>query len=247
MKNIFALTAAFLIIMQAAAQDTVEITERPYGTMGPAEIFSVLKSNKKVRHGSFKKLNADQKVIATGYYKEGKKDGAWEEFSWKGDRLLYRGQYTNDEKTGVWEYHNPRGELEQKYDHSAQQMLYVLPKNKDSIYIVCKGNDTVHTTLDQPAILIGGTYTVQQTMSKNLRYPEKAIDEKKQGRVLISFDIDTDGSVSNYKLVKSVYKHLDDEAMRVVKLIPQQWLPAVKDGQKVKVRHFHPVTFNLEK
>ena len=69
--------------------------------------------------------------------------------------------------------------------------------------------------------------------------------ENVQGTVMVEFIVETDGSVSDVKVLRSVSKECDDEAVRVVKL--GKWSPAVDNNdQKVRTRFLQPITFRLE-
>lgn len=92
----------------------------------------------------------------------------------------------------------------------------------------------------------GGMTGLRDFLVTNIRYPEEAKATGKAGRVIVSFTIGTDGSVSDVKVLKGVEKSLDDEAVRVVKLMSGQWTPA-RDGDKpVASRFTLPVTFSTK-
>ena len=244
MKKMMCFAVVVVISTTAAAQETVELIQEMERQQGK-EVFTVLKSDRKIKHGPYKKLNFLSQVTATGYYKDNKKDSTWEQFNVRGG-VVFRGNYVNDEKAGVWEYYLLNDELEQKYDHTEQKLIYFKAPRAEAKWKVYQGNDTILTTLDQPPLLIGGNYVVQNTLLRNLRYPHDAIDKKKMGTVVIGFDVNADGSVSNYIVRHSVFRSLDQEALRVIKLVPHQWLPGIKDGQKVKVQMLQPVVFRME-
>ena len=65
-----------------------------------------------------------------------------------------------------------------------------------------------------------------------------------QGRVLVGFVINKDGSVDEVKVVRSAHATLDAEAVRVVKAMPK-WKPGKKDGKTVRVRYTLPLTFKM--
>lgn len=85
---------------------------------------------------------------------------------------------------------------------------------------------------------------VNQWLSQNLTYPAIAAENDIQGRVLVSFVVEKDGSISNVQLVRSVDPALDREAVNTVKRMPK-WNPGMNDGQPVRVRCTLPVTFRL--
>lgn len=85
---------------------------------------------------------------------------------------------------------------------------------------------------------------MQTWLKNNLKYPEKAIANKEQGRVFIAFIVEKDGSISNAKVSKSVSPLLDAEALRVIKSMPA-WIPGKQRGQAVRVAFSVPINFNL--
>ncbi|MBP5210447.1 MAG: TonB family protein [Bacteroidales bacterium] len=80
---------------------------------------------------------------------------------------------------------------------------------------------------------------------KYLNYPQDAIREGIQGRIMVSFIIEKDGSVTNVKLENHLYDSLDDEVLRVVSVSPK-WIPGEIDGKKVRTRIVLPVEFRLK-
>lgn len=81
-------------------------------------------------------------------------------------------------------------------------------------------------------------------IATTLRYPRQAILDGVEGQVSVSFLIDTTGTVSDPKIEKGVREDLDNEAMRVVRLMPR-WRPAVKDFKRVAVRYTMNIAFNI--
>lgn len=75
-------------------------------------------------------------------------------------------------------------------------------------------------------------------------YPEIAKENGVQGRVTLQFTIDTDGSVTNVKVLRGVDSSLDKEAVRVVSSSPK-WKPGMQRNKPVKVKYTFPVVFNL--
>lgn len=79
-----------------------------------------------------------------------------------------------------------------------------------------------------------------------LRYPDNAVTMGIQGTVMVDFIVEKDGTVTNVHVTRSVDEDLDNEALRVVKASPK-WKPAVKNGEKVRVKYSMPVEFRLKK
>ena len=91
----------------------------------------------------------------------------------------------------------------------------------------------------------GGMPALFQYLAKNVRYPKEAEDKCLQGRVIATFVVEKDGSISNAKVVKSVDPALDAEALRVVNGMPN-WNPGMQRGEPVRVKYTVPVTFRLQ-
>lgn len=90
----------------------------------------------------------------------------------------------------------------------------------------------------------GGMDAMMKFVAENLKYPEQMQKEKVEGRVLLSFVVEKDGSVTNIEEVQSPHPVLTEEAIRVVKLMPK-WKPGKQDGKEVRVQFNLPITFRL--
>ena len=99
--------------------------------------------------------------------------------------------------------------------------------------------------LDTKPEFQGGVQGLMRYLSQNIRYPEKAIKENRQGRVIVKFLIDKDGSVTDAKVVNSCGADLDAEALRVVGEMPK-WTPGKKNGKVVKTEFTLPVKFSMQ-
>ena len=91
----------------------------------------------------------------------------------------------------------------------------------------------------------GGMRAGLEFMARNLRYPAKAREAGKQGRVIVQFVVRKDGSLSDFKVLCPVDPWLDAEAIRVISTMPK-WKPGMQDGKPVSVKFTLPVTFMLE-
>lgn len=78
-------------------------------------------------------------------------------------------------------------------------------------------------------------------LAQNMRYPEYDIE----GKVIVSFVIEKDGSVSNIKALRSPHSSLTDEAIRVIKAMPN-WNPGTMSGKPVRVKYVLPLSFKLQ-
>ena len=90
----------------------------------------------------------------------------------------------------------------------------------------------------------GGMVEMMKWITRTLHYPYAAQKQKIEGRVLVTFIINRDGSIANIKVVKSVHPLLDNEARRVVKLMPH-WKPGIEDGKPCRTMFAIPIEFKL--
>ncbi|KAA9338603.1 energy transducer TonB [Hymenobacter busanensis] len=99
-------------------------------------------------------------------------------------------------------------------------------------------------TPDEPARPVGGTDAFFEWVQKNQKYPALAWQRKIQGKVMMEFMIEKDGSLSNIKPVKRLGSGLDEEAIRLIKASPK-WEPAKYKGQPVRQKMVLPILFQL--
>ena len=105
-------------------------------------------------------------------------------------------------------------------------------------------DDQVYIIVDGMPVFPGGETALRQYITENIRYPEMAKKNDIQGTVYLSFITDKKGKVTDVKIIRSVDPLLDEEALRLVKNLPD-WKPGKKDGKFVKVSHSIPIKFAL--
>ena len=208
-------TVLFLLLFMPItllSQQTKKINKKEIG-----ETFYVLKSDKKIKHGEYKKFNYAKKLIVNGYYNHGVADSIWECFG-------------ND------------GTLTLKYDYKKNELLFYKPSNKYSYRVI---NNSSDTTLSRPPIyLYGDTYIVSEIF-KNIRYPMSAFMDRASGKVEVMFTVDKSGRTDNFRVDNPIGSGLDEEAIRVLGLIPDNWLPGISNEQPVDVEVSYSITFKL--
>ena len=91
----------------------------------------------------------------------------------------------------------------------------------------------------------GGMNALYTFLVDNMKYPEKARKKGIEGRVRVQFTVMEDGSVTDFKINKSVDPLLDAEAIRVLSKMPK-WIPGQQEGKNVQVRYALPISFSLE-
>jgi periplasmic protein TonB len=107
---------------------------------------------------------------------------------------------------------------------------------------------------DEPYVIVevpptfkgGGIEKFREWVQKRTIYPQIAQDNGIKGKVSVSFVVETDGSVSNVKIVKSVNALLDEEAVKAIESSPK-WNPGLQRGRAVRVRFVIPLVFAFNK
>ena len=121
------------------------------------------------------------------------------------------------------------------------------PANKDAILESDLGpdEDNVYTLVDREPEFPGGTMGLLEFMRTTIKYPAEARKDTIQGRVLVSFIVNKDGSIVKPEVVKSAHPLLDEEALRMVNEMPA-WKPGEQNGVPVRVKYTIPVNFRLQ-
>ena len=128
------------------------------------------------------------------------------------------------------------------YSESSKSGEYYIGLHKES------GEDNsekIYDVVDQMPEFSNGHAALFEYLSKSIRYPEEARKKSVQGRVIATFVVEKDGSISNARVVKSVDPLLDAEALRVVNAMPS-WNPGKQNGEAVRVKYTVPVAFKLD-
>lgn len=110
---------------------------------------------------------------------------------------------------------------------------------------VPKEEEKVFDVVEQMPSFPGGQGALFEYLSKNIKYPVVAEENGVQGRVIVTFVVERDGSITDVKVVKAVDPSLDKEAARVVRSMPH-WIPGKQNGSAVRVKFTVPVTFTLQ-
>lgn len=105
--------------------------------------------------------------------------------------------------------------------------------------------DNVFDVVEQMPEFPGGTTELMKYLSQNLKYPKEAEAANEQGRVIVTFIVEPDGTPTSARVVQSVSPLLDAEALRVVQTMPK-WTPGMQNGKTVRVKYTVPVSFKLQ-
>jgi TonB family protein len=121
-----------------------------------------------------------------------------------------------------------------KINHLPEAVM--LPQQKDT---------RIFTEVEQAPSFPGGIDKFYKFIGQNIKYPVVAREKKVEGKVLVTFIVEKDGSLSNVKILKEPGAGCGNEALRVIKLSPK-WVAGVQNGHKVRVQYTLPINFTLK-
>ena len=212
-----------------------------YGGSGPESIWFVVKSNGDIGeirpplplHGSIDiyKYNAEVELVKSLKYIPAKVH-VRSVSSWQFISVPYtRKKVQVDEMP-------PVGSLEVKGNSNASSKPHKASENYADL------ESKVFEVVEHMPLFPGGLYYLMSYLSENIQYPNEALKQGIQGRVVVSFVVEKDGTLSNVKIVRSVNPSLDAEALRVVEAMPD-WIPGKQDGKFVRVKFNVPISFKF--
>ena len=111
--------------------------------------------------------------------------------------------------------------------------------------VVAQKNQKVFDIVEQMPEYPGGQAALFEYLSKNIKYPADAEKKKVEGKVFVTFVVDSDGKITDVSLLKKVFPSLDAEAIRVISAMPN-WIPGRQKGQAVRVKYTVPIMFRLK-
>ena len=150
---------------------------------------------------------------------------------------------------------NPAEAEEMEADKAAEAALIAVEQAKQAAEEKVKTKPQTDTTKKKNSwdcipetmpYFPGGQVLMLKYLADNIKYPASAVKAKKQGRVIVGFIVQKDGSITHAKIVRSIDPELDAEALRVVKGMPK-WTPGTQLGKPVSVKYALPVKFSLQK
>ena len=106
-------------------------------------------------------------------------------------------------------------------------------------------DDKVYEVCEQMPIFEGGDAALLKYLRENLKYPDKTKDRGVQGRLVIGFIVEKDGSLTDVKVLRPVDIDLDAEVLRLVKGM-LKWIPGRQNGQRVRVKYLLPIHICLQ-
>lgn len=127
----------------------------------------------------------------------------------------------------------------------APTILSAQTENTDKKNSIDTANEEVFVVVEQNPEFPGGEEARMKFVRENIKYPKIAAEKGIQGNVFVGFIVEKDGSITNIKIVRGKDPSLDEEALRVTKLMPK-WKPAMQRGKPVRCILTMPITFKLD-
>lgn len=119
-------------------------------------------------------------------------------------------------------------------------------KNENRLTENSDPTNEVFVVVEEQPLFPGGSEAMMNFLKEKINYPKEAQDKGIHGRVVVNFVVEKDGSITDLKIARGIDPLLDNEALRVIKMMPN-WEPGKQKGEKVRVRFTLPVIFNLSK
>ena len=158
------------------------------------------------------------------------------------------GELDHRTKVGVWEYYGYTPSKEkvvvQRYDHTAKQLVYFRPMGEMTYNTEVSPGEWKRRPVDQPPLFIGGDAALA-AFTTQLQYPQQAQDRNVQGAVTVAFAIDNQGRTSGHHILRGIGAGCDQEALRIAKTIPDEWVPAQVASKPVPTEYELTLTFRL--
>ncbi|NGM66401.1 TonB family protein [Sphingobacterium sp. SGR-19] len=132
----------------------------------------------------------------------------------------------------------PKGEPRQEENQNAVTEVIIAPQEQEN-------TDRVFTAVEVNPEPKGGLKAFREWVGENYNYPQVAIDAGVKGRVVISFIVEADGQLSDFKIVEDLGYGTGEEAIKILKKA-EAWRPGIQNGRKVRVGYTLPINMNLQ-
>lgn len=135
------------------------------------------------------------------------------------------------------------GQKNLKGDKNAEVSI-AEPVGTSDVKVTEADPNQIFTSVEQVPEFPGGLAAFGKYLNKNIKYPAVARENNTQGRVIVSFVCERDGSLTDIKVVRGIGDGCDEEAVRVIKASPH-WKPGIQNGRPVRVAYSVPISFTL--
>ena len=182
------------------------------------EEYNVLSTNKKVRHGDYKKYRLDGSQI-------------------------WAGKLDNNNKVGEWSYYE-NGEIEQMYNYDDKKLTF--QKKPVNPFFILVDNQIQISNVDTPPSYLGSKIGLTDELNKVLPYPTQARRMGVEGPVTVSIWINADNSLGEIELISGIMKECDQDLISAIKKIPQNWFAAALGDKKIDSKLIITADYKLD-
>lgn len=190
----------------------------------------------KNKQGYFKSFDEDGFLESEGNYINNKSEGLHKSYKTKG-KLWLEEEMSHGQNNGALKTYFTSGTIKRIEQYENGKFI-------EGKCFATTGLDTAFYPYQEMPEFIGGVEALYKFLEKNVHYPKAARKAKIEGKVIVRFVVDVDGSVTDIKVKKRCNPYLDEEAIRVLSLSPK-WKPGTIEGRLVKVFYSIPIKFLL--
>ena len=195
------------------------------------------------RDGLIKVKSSNGSIRLTGQYSSGQRSGIWEFSQVKPALIDFNRKQVKSNQTLA----NVEGCLARKENFSISN--YIRKSDYPDLYPLITTSSQymrtmvgAFTIVEEPPYFPNGMKALGQFISAYMKYPDEALKNNIKGQVIIEFTITESGSMTDFKVVRSLGHGCDEEAVRVLKLLPD-WVPGYQRGRAVRTKFTLPITF----
>lgn len=156
---------------------------------------------------------------------------------------LEKGELKDGKPVGIWEYYDSNGVLDLKMDYDFSRIVYSRPDT--ARYLLKVGNEWQQVQPSRAPRVMGSPAKRLQDIGRTLRYPVPALSQRREGVVLLSYEVNEQGQTTNYLIEKSTGKEFDQAVWQAIKDERVQWIPAVYLGQPRAAKFYFSVVFRI--
>lgn len=203
------------------------------------EIFYVLKSDNSTKQGSYE-LTKNGIIVEKGEYVNNLKDGEWKIFHENGTKSA-EGNFKNGKRIKIWKFYNNQNELIQTYNFENNFLTNEGSLKGEKIET---GNGRFKGLLftDRQPTFENSSKGINDFIKNNFNYSEIRKETDAKGKIYVSAVLLENGELIELKILRGINEILDNEAMRIVKLMKGKWNPAEFEGEKLTKKIVIPIT-----
>lgn len=217
--------------------------------------------------GSSRDFFANGEIEKKGYYLNGKMNGKWQTYHPNG-KIKEEELFVEGLSEGENKYYDSTGKLEEIWFYEKDKLIkrvkanqQVMPSDStNGLNIEGKGQSEIYSVVDKSPCFIGTNQAKKKNsptgkdcspadmyrfLGENIKYPELAQKLNVSGKVFVKFVIEKDGSVGEVEILTGLCQSLEEETIRVLKLMPK-WSPEYQDDKAVRVYYTLPIVFKLD-